>query len=388
LNKINIIDNDNMTYNSNFEDEIALDGPDGFEDIPVSSQKVEFEGFKKAASKSERRRERRRRRNERTGKIAACVILLFIIIATILSIVFVEEIEHVLYGDSLQPVTETPTTSPTVAKPTMPISPSPTIVPKPTLSMLTPSPTRPGTAAPIAAPTDAPTTTHAPTAVMRDKYVFEPNADTYLHLNGPHKTKIHGREEMLSVERGNKESTLPGQEVTLPTIISLIQFDTTKEMGNSAALPKRSRWSEDANQVKVMLRIHHVPKGGSDGNTDELSVEDILPVNVEFYRLPNNHNMEIERLTGEGFQNAPKSVTEGILIAHQLVEATDKILEIDVTSALFLSEDVVGYGDEQVLFLLKVYWEEKSNASDLFKSRESDDGSPQLIFSNMISKET
>lgn len=376
-----------MAYDSHFEDEIALDGPDGFEDIPVSSQKVEFEGFKKAASKSERRRERRRRRNERTGKIAACVILLCIIIAIVLAVVFVEETEHILYGDSLEPLTESPTMSPTVAKPTMPTSPSPTIAPKPSLSMLTLSPTRPRTKAPIAAPTDAPTLTHAPTAVMRDSYVFEPIADTYLDLNGPHKTKIHGREEMLSVQRGNKESTLPGQEVTLPTIVSLIEFDTTKGRSDGTALPKRSRWPEAENQVQVTLRIHHVPKDATNGKTDELSVDDILPVNVEVYRLPNNHDMEIERLTGEGFQHAPKSVTEGILIAQHLIQATDSILDVDVTSALFLSEDAVGYGDEQVLFLLKVYWEETATSRDLFESRESDEGSPQLIFSNMISKE-
>jgi len=370
-----------MAYDSNFEDEIALDGPDGFEDIPVSTQKIKFEGFKKAASKSERRRERRRRRNERTGKIAACVILLCIIIAIILSAVFVKETEHVLYGDSLQSLTETPTMSPTVAKPTMPTSPSPTVAPKPTLSMLTLSPTGHRTAAPIAAPTDAPTKTHAPTSIMKDSYVFEPVADTYLDLNGPHKTKIHGREETLSVQRGNKESTLPGQEVTLPTIVSLIEFDTTKGLGT--ALPKRSRWPETENQVQVTLRIHHVPKDGSN----ELSVEDILPVNVEVYRLPNNHDMAIERLTGEGFHNAPKSVTEGILIAQHLVQATDSILNIDVTSALFLSQDAIGYGDEQILFLLKVYWEETATSRDLFQSRESDEGSPQLIFSNMISKD-
>mmetsp|Transcript_10843 Transcript_10843/g.26045 ORF Transcript_10843/g.26045 Transcript_10843/m.26045 type:complete len:378 (-) Transcript_10843:1209-2342(-) len=377
-----------MAYDSNFEDEIALDGSDAFEDAPVSTQKVEFEGFKKAASKAERRRERRRRRNERTGKIAAGVLLLCIMIIIILAVVFVDETEHFLYGESLETLTDTPTMSPTVAKPTLPTSPSPTIAPKPTLSMLTLSPTGPRTAAPIAAPTESPTITQAPTSVMRDSYVFEPIADTYLHLNGPHKSKIHGREETLSVQRGDKDSTPPGQEITLPTIVSLIEFDTTKEFGNSTALPKRSRWPEAGNQVKVMLRIYQIPKDSSNNEADELSVDDILPVNVEVYRLPNNHNMEIERLTGEGFQNAPKSVTEGILIAQQSVEATDTILDIDVTSALFLSEVAIGYGDEQVLLLLKVYWEDAASAKDFFRSRESDDGSPQLIFSNMISEDT
>merc|ERR1712183_576046 len=143
--------------------------------------------------------------------------------------------------------------------------------------------------------------------------------------------------------------------------------DTTKGFGDGTALPKRSRWPEAENQVQVTLRIHHVPKDGSNGKTDELSVEDILPVNIEVYRLPNNHDMEIERLTGEAFQNAPKSVTGEILIAQHLVQATDSILDIDVTSALFLSEDAKGYGDEQVLFLLKVYWEGTSTSRDLFE---------------------
>jgi len=377
-----------MVYDKNFEDEIALDGPDDLEEIPMPSGKVEFEGLKKAASKAERRRERRRRRNERTGKIAACVLLICLIIAIILAVVFVEETEHILYGDSLLPLTETPTMSPTLPKPTLPTSPSPTIAPKPTFSLMTVSPTGPHTRAPIGPPTDAPTTTLAPTSILRDSYVFEPVADTYLDLNGADKTKIYGREETLWVQRGNKESTRPGQELTLPTIVSLIEFDTTVESGNTTALPKRSRWPESENQVQVTLRIHHVPKDKANTQTDELDVEDILPVNVEIYRLPNNHDMVIERLTGEDFQNAPRSVTEGILIAQQLVQATDTVLNIDVTSALFLPEDAVGYGDEQVLFLMKVYWEETSIARDLFQSRESDDGSPQLIFSNMISNES
>jgi len=377
-----------MVYDKNFEDEVALHGTDEFEEIPVSSGKVEFEGFKKAASKSERRRERRRRRNERTGKIAACVILIILIIGLILALVLVEETDHLLYGDSLKPLTEMPSMSPTEAKPTMPTTPSPTIAPNPTLSVLTLSPTGPGTRAPIPAPTDAPTTTLAPTSVMKDSYAFEPVADTGLDLNGSHKTKIHGREETLLVQRGDKESTLPGKEVTLPTIVSLIEFDTTKESGNTTALPKRFRWPESKNQVKVTLRIHHVPKDKANSQTDELAEEDILPVNVEVYRLPNNHDMVIERLTGESFQNAPKSVTEGILIAQQLVQATDTVLDIDVTSALFLPEDAIGYGDEQVLLLMKVYWEETSVATELFRSRESDEGSPQLIFSNMISNDS
>jgi len=373
-----------MAYGNQFRDELPLGGVDEFDEIPVSSERIEFDGFKQAASKSERRRERRRRRNERTGKIAACVLLVLIIFAIFMSVAFVKETENVLYQDSLHSLSESPSMGPNEEKPTISTTRSPTVAPKPSFSVLTPSPTGPRTASPIAAPTDSPTASPAPTSIMMDSYTFEPIADTYLHLNGPLKNKIHGREETLWVQRGNKESTLPGQEVTLPAILSVIEFDTTKESGNTKALPKRSRWPEDVDQVKVkvMLRIHHVPKDSKE-YTDEMPIEDTLPVNVAVYRLPNNHDMIVESLTGEGFQNAPKSVTEGILIAQQMVEATDTVLDIDITSAMFLSEDVIGYGDDQLLLLLKVYWEETSIAMDLFGSRESDGRSPQLIFTNM-----
>ena len=380
-----------MAYDNRFQDEHALDdlalSLDEFDDIPVSSDKIEFDGLKKAAAKSERRRERRRRRNERTGKIAACGILGVILLAVYLSVTFVKETEHVLYQDSLKDLTESPTMSPTEAKPTIRTTPSPTVATKPTLSVLTPSPTGPRTAPPNQAPTDSPTVTSAPTDVMMDQYYFEPSADTYIDLNGPHKTNIHGRAEWLLVQRGNKESTLPGQEVTLPAMVSLIEFDTTNDSGPFKSLPKRSRWPKAEDQVTVMLRIHHVPKDDPIYQNDELSIEDILPVNVEVYRLPNNHEMIIESLTGEVFQNAPKSVTEGILIAQQMVEATDTILDIDITPAMFLSENAIGYDDDQVLLLLKVYWEEIPTQKDMFLSREADGQSPQLIFSNMLSKE-
>lgn len=373
-----------MGYDNHFQDEPAFGGVDQFDDIPISSQKIEFEGFKKAAAKAERRRERRRRRNERTGKIAACVLLLLIFIGILLAVSFVEKAKIVLYQDSLEDATDIPTMSPTKRRPTYPTSPSPTVAPKPTVHLMTPSPTSRSGALPIPAPTDSPTKSPAPTSILRDSYTFEPVADTYLHLNGIHKNKIHGREERLSVQRGNRDSTLPGEE-GLPTIVSLIAFDTTKESGDTKALPKRSRWPESESKVNVMLQIHHVPKNSED--LDELSVDDILPVNVEVYRLPNNHDLDIELLTGEEFDNAPKSVTEGILIAQQMVEPTDTVLEIDVTSSMFLAEGATGFGDEQVLLLLKIYWEETANTHDLFQSRESDDGSPQLIFSNMLSEE-
>jgi len=368
-----------MAYDNQFEDEIAIDT---FDEIPVSEEKIQFDGLEQAAAKAERRRKRRRLRNERTGKIAACVILILIILAIVLSVTFVKETEHILYQDSYLSESESPTMVPTVAKPTIRTTSSPTIAPKPTLSVVTPSPTAP------TAPTDSPTkSTPAPTSVMVDTYTFEPVADTYLHLNGPHKSKIHGREETLSVQRGNIESTKPGEEATVPTIVSVIEFDTTKKSGAPQALPNRSRWPEAEDQVKVMLRIHHVPKDSAMDPDDEEDIDDILPVNVEVYRLPNNHDMIIESLAGEDFYKAPKSVTEGILIAQESVEAADTVVEIDVTSALFLPEDTTGYGDEQVLLLLKVYWEETPTARDMFSSRESDGLSPQLIFSNMVSEE-
>jgi len=381
-----------MVYNGDrFEDEQALDdlalqGIDDFAEIPMTEQKIQFDGFEKAAAKAERRRERRRRRNERTGKIAACVIIVCILIAVFLALAFVRETEHVLYQDSYEPDTETPTTSPTAAKPTMSETPSPTDVPKQVYSVLTQSPTGPRTAPPIEAPTESPTVTQAPTSLIMDNYMFEPVADTYLHLHGPHKTKIYGREETLSIQRGNKESTLPGQEVTIPAMVSLIEFDLRKDSKNASPLPERSRWPEAENQVKVILRISHIPKDSPE-YTGQLDIDDILPVIVEVDRLPNNHDLIIESLNGEGFQNAPPSVREGIPITQQKVEAIDTTVEIDITSAMFLPENTNGYGDDQVLLLLKVYWEEESNAMDMFASRESDGQSPQLIFSNMVSEE-
>lgn len=372
-----------MANDNHFEDEPVLGGVDEFDEIPVSSEKFQFDGLKQATSKSERRRERRRRRNERTGMIAACILLFCVILAIILSLTIVKEAEHVLYQDSLYADSESPSMSPTETKPTVPITPSPTVAPKPTFSVLTPLPTAGRTASPNATPTDSPTETPVPTSIMMETYSFEPVADTYIHLDGPYKGKTYGHAETLWVQRGNKESTLPGQEVTLATIVGIVQFDTTKATGITKALPKRSRWPEVQDQVQVTLRIHHVAKDDSDDKIDELSVEDLLPVNVEVYRLPNNHDLVVESLTGEDFQKAPKSVTEGILIAQEMVEATDTVLDIDVTSAMFLSEDATGYADDQVLLLLKVFWEESPRMGELFETRESDGRSPQLIFSNM-----
>ena len=379
-------------YHDQFDDELELAE---FDDIPVSSEKIEFDGLKQATAKAERRRERRRRRNERTGKIAACVLLVCLLIGMILALTLVKETEHILYQDSELPETESPSMKPTPAKPTFPDTPSPSIAPRPTLSILTPSPTRgsPGFGSPTAAPTDSPTVTSSPTAVLVDSYTFETVADTYLHLNGPYKEKIYGRQELLSIQRGDKGSTLPGQESTLPTIVSLIEFDTTKE--SPKALPKRNRWPDAENQVKVTLRINHIPKdSGIDfpkeiaiDSEDEMPIEDIPPLKLEVYRLPNNHDLMIESLSGNEFNNAPRSVKEGNLIVQQMIEPTDTVLDIDVTSAMFLPEDAIGFDDEQVLLLLKVYWEEKAISRDLFASRESDGLSPQLIFSNMLSEE-
>ena len=154
-------------YHDQFDDELELAE---FDDIPVSSEKIEFDGLKQATAKAERRRERRRRRNERTGKIAACVLLVCLLIGMILALTLVKETEHILYQDSELPETESPSMKPTPAKPTFPDTPSPSIAPRPTLSILTPSPTRgsPGFGSPTAAPTDSPTVTSSPTAVLVD----------------------------------------------------------------------------------------------------------------------------------------------------------------------------------------------------------------------------
>lgn len=363
-----------MVYDSNFEDEI-----DQFDEIPMSEEKIEFDGLQKAAVKAERRRKRRRQRDERTGRITAALLCAVVILFIVVAVFFEQELAELLYRDSLDPVTPSPTPSPTTHKPTVQKTDSPTAEPKPTYQVYTPSPTG-KTAAP--APT---TTSPAPTAVLRDTYIFEPVADTYLHLNGIHMGKLYGREETLSVQRGNKASTLPGQTVTLPEIVSLIQFDM--KQGLEKPLPNRSRWPEAEDQVKVELRVHHVPKDSPKDKNDEMDVEDILPVNVEIYRLPNNHDMIVESMTGEAFEQIPRALREGILIAQQSIAPTDTLLDIDVTSALFLPEDSTEFGDEEVLLLLKVYWEEKDTSRDLFSSREADGQSPQLIFSNMLPEE-
>ncbi len=362
-----------MVYEGNFEDEI-----DQFDEIPVSEETIEFDGLQKAAAKAERRRKRRRMRNERTGKIAACVFLVILILLIVLAVVFERKIESFLYGHSRE--TLAPSASPTTRPPTIRATNKPTVAPKPTYAVFTDSPTRTATPPPIGAPTEAPTKTQAPTATLQHIYKFETNADTTLHLNGAHSNKIFGREETLSVQRGNKESTRPGQEVTLPAIVTLIQFDTSNDIETQNPLPKRKRWPEDAEDfVKAALRLKHIRKDSILDTNDEMPMEDIAPVTVEVYRLPNNHEMIIESLSGDGFHAAPRPVQDGILVAQQVVKPTDEIVDINITPALFLPEDATGYDDSTYLFLLKVYWEEESHARDMFKSRESDDSvSPML----------
>jgi len=381
-----------MANGDHFEDEhIRLGGINDYDEPPAEPTKIQFDGLKIATSKAERRRRRRRRRNERMGKIAACIILMCIIIAIILSITLVKETEHILYQDSLYGLSESPSMTPTEIKPTIYTTPSPTVAPKPTFSVMTLSPTVHRTTSPNTAPTSFPTKSPAPTDIMENEYNFDPVADTYLYLDGSNKGKIYGHEATLWLQRGNKESTLPGKIPTISNIVGIVQFDTTKRIStNDKALPNRSRWPEQLDQIQVTLRIHHVPKNDLDDEIDELSVEDQLPVKMEIYRLPNNDMMVIESLTGDDFQRAPKEVTEGVLVGQHLVEATDTILDFDVTSAIFLTSDqitnnsdITAYTDDQVLFLLKVSWTESSRQGGQFETRESDYGSPQLIFSNM-----
>mmetsp|Transcript_16372 Transcript_16372/g.45219 ORF Transcript_16372/g.45219 Transcript_16372/m.45219 type:complete len:366 (-) Transcript_16372:593-1690(-) len=365
-----------MAIDNHFQDE-------PFEDIAVSTGKVQFEGLKQATSKAERRRERRRRRYELVGKITACVLLVCIIIGIILAVTLVKEAEHVLYQDSTLLESASPSMSPTIPKPTI-STPSPTVVRKPTFHVRTPPPTVRHTASPnVALYTDSPTSTTAPTSVIVESYSFEPSADTYVYLDGPYIGMKYGSEDKLWVQRGNKDKALPGKEATIPTIVGIIAFDTTKETETSKALPKRSRWPEDENQVKVTLRINHVVKKDTDEN-DEIAVADQEPLNMDIYRLPNNHNWVVESLTGQAFNNAPKSVTSGVLVTQTKVKPTDSLLNIDVTSAMFLPEGTVGYKDDQVMFMLKVYWEDSAREGDRFETRESDGKSPQLIFTNMV----
>lgn len=362
-----------MVYESNFEDELE------FDEVPVSEETIEFDGLQKATAKAERRRKRRRLHNERTGKIVAAVLCFLLILAIVLALVFEKEIEQVLYQDSRDSPTVAPTMSPTTLKPTHRSwsTPSPTVEVKPTYHVYTPSPT-------VYNPPQPTTISPRPTAVMTDVYRFEPVGDTYLNLDGIHKGRIYGREETLKVQRGNKASTPPGQQVTLPSIVSLLQFDMNQ--GLEERLPKRSRWPQGKDQLKIELKLQHIPKDSPSNNNDEEDVEDILPVNVEIYRLPNNPEMVVESMTGEAFGNLPRIMTEGILIAQESVNPTDTILNIDVTSAMFLPESSKGYGDEEILLMLKVYWEDQDTARDLFSSREADDKAPLLVFSNMLSK--
>ena len=356
-----------MVYESNFEDELE------FDEVPVSEETIEFDGLQKATAKAERRRKRRRLRNERTGKIAAAVLCLLLILAIVLAVVFEKEIEGFLYQDSRDPPTVAPTMAPTTLKPTHWSTPTPTREVRPTYHVYTPSPT-------VYTKPQPTTVSPRPTAVMTDVYRFEPVGDTFLNLDGIHKGRIYGRDETLKVQRGNKASTPPGQQPSLPSIVSLLQFDMNQ--GLEERLPKRSRWPKGDDTVKVELKLHHVPKDSP--NVDEEDVEDILPVNVEIYRLPNNPDMVVESMTGEAFGNLPRIMTEGLLIAQESVNPTDTILNIDVTPALFLPESSKGYGDEEVLLMLKVYWEDQDTARDLFSSREADDKSPLLVFSNML----
>lgn len=262
----------NATTMNDFEDE-PLGGADEFDKIPISSGKIQFDGLEKAAAKAERRRERRRRRNERTGKIAACILLGCLILGVILGLTLIKEAEHVLYQDSLNAETESPTISPTRAKPTFPYTPKPTVTKKPTFSITTPPPTTRVTAAPNSVRTESPTTTPAPTVAMMDTYTFEPVGDTYVELDGPHKGKAYGHDEKFLVQRGDKDTTHPGQEVTIPTAVGIIQFDT------SEGLPRRSQWPKSENQVQVTLRIHHIGRDDSNKYTNEVLVEDLKPVN-------------------------------------------------------------------------------------------------------------
>mmetsp|Transcript_19416 Transcript_19416/g.40801 ORF Transcript_19416/g.40801 Transcript_19416/m.40801 type:complete len:452 (-) Transcript_19416:209-1564(-) len=436
-----------ISTSDTFEDEIAFSDDDEYVLPPfggshTTTKAVRFEGLAEAGAKAERRRKRRRKRYERIGKIAACVLLVCVLVAVVLCATLLREAEHVLYQDSLVRLSESPSAGPTAAKPTVPhhnkdrFTPPPggagTRTKTPTFHTRTPPPTVRHTRTPSGATqadthtnTEAPTVTASPTSAMRNSYAFEPVGDTYVYLDGAHTTKNYGTEETFWVQHGNKETTRPGEPVTIPTVVGILEFDLSKPTSGKEAnanknknantntststnasqtqthLPKRSRWPDSNatnnhhHQMNVTLRIHHVAKTQSDDNIDETSVEDLPPISIAVYRLPNNHDWVVESLTGDDFRNAPSSSTSGILVNQVLVGSTDTAIDIDVTPAVFLDDGSTDgntntntnthlYADDQVLLLLKVYWEETPREGDLFQTRESDDGSPQLIFSNML----
>ena len=312
--------------------------------------------------------------------------MICIIIIVIGSVVTIQEAEHILYQDSLLSTSDSPTSVPTGTPPTTPV---PTPAPKPpTFSVATPVPT---TAAQhqhyVTEHTPTTTPTSAPTTAFMEEYKFVPSADTYLYLDGPNTKKSYGREEALWVQRGTQTVTASqkADEFSgIPTIIGLLLFDTSP-------LPDRSRWSQSNEALQATLRIQHKPKKDDDDIDYDLAVDDLLPTQLEIYRLPNTNSgydpMVVEALTGEDFHTLPKEYTDGLHVGTYTVGPTDTSLNIDVTSGIIPTTQTTTfsslYTDDQMIFLLKMSWEELPRQGDQFRTRESK-RTPELIFTNML----
>ena len=351
------MDEDNFEDEVNFEDE-----PLGGGDDAIQQPSMKFEGVDEAMAKAERRRERRRKRNERTGKIAACCLLVCLTIFLIVFFTVIKEGEKIMH-DAFVYETTAPSPHPTPPPTKFTVStPAPTEVKKPTLSVTTPSPTGQYKPPPTAVPTSSPTITAAPTKAVAPLYLFQPETDTYLFIDGPNTARSYGKQKVLFIQHGTKLTTKPGQQPDIPTSYGILKFD----LKSIPEFPDRSRWTET---MKVSLKMTHVPKGDDDKS----------PLELHVYRMPNNNEVVVNSWTGDSFKKAPN--TDGVWVAKTTVQPKDSAVEIDVTAALNLPEAQLTsglYEDDQIFLRLQV--EGTPDEGDEFRSLESDQP-PGLLFS-------
>jgi len=111
-------------------------------------------------------------------------------------------------------------------------------------------------------------------------------------------------------------------------------------------------------------------------NADEDDV-----VNIDVYRMPNNYDFIYESMTGVDYTTISKSSTDGVHVTRQTILGTDKDVELDVRSALFLSDDRMSsglYKDDQVVLRLEIN-DSSPREGNTFRSRESNQP-PLLVF--------
>lgn len=356
-----------MSYAENYEEEDVT----GFQDEPLEGEDgvsrggpaFHFEGVDTALAKAERRRERRRRRYERIGMISIAVCCVCLIISLVL-VFNVFKVTEKMVHDAFTLETDSPTIAPTLS-PTRFTSRAPVPAPKPTISVMTPSPTNKKTPSPSAHLTASPTVTPQPSYGLQDTYETIAVEDTYLYLDGQNTGKSYGRSEKLLVQHGTKLSTKPGQMPDIPTSYSILKFDLSQVKN----FPDRKRWPEE---VKVNLFLDHTAKSDA---------EDFEEVRLDVYRIPNNYGQPVETWTGASFTSFPKSSREGVLISRTSFSPKDLMVTIDVTSIFELPEEDQGSGgfaDDQILLKLLVS-EGKPGQGEEFGSRESDESLPPRI---------